>query len=89
MKIQRGMQTLITKWAKKISKKYGADCLVDFEDNDRRSFFFKYDGFIYDCVYYSGEFYESSIGSFKKMFEGTGWTYDYEDASVIIVYKED
>ena len=88
MKTQKGMQTLITKWAKKTSKKYNADCLVDFEDNDHRSFYFKYDGFIYDCVYYSGEFYHTCIGTFDKLFEGTGWTYDYEDASVIIVYKE-
>jgi len=89
MKTQKGMQTLITKWSKKIAKKHGMDCLIDFEDNDYRSFFFKYDGFIWDCLYYSGEFYESFIGSFDKIFKGTGWSYDYEDASVIIVYKGD
>jgi len=86
---QIGMQTLISEWAKKISKEINADCLIDFEDKDKRSFYFKYDGFIWDCLYYSGEFYSSRIESFDGIFEGTGWSYDYEDASVMIVYKED
>ena len=89
MKTKKGMQTLITNWAKKIAKKWDMDCLVNFEDNDERSFYFKYDGFIYECVYYSGEFYSIYIKSFMNLFKGTGWGYDYNNASVIIVYKED
>jgi len=89
VKTQKGMKTLITKWAKKTSKKFDADCLVDFEDIDKRSFYFKYDGFLWDCLCYIGEFYESSISSFDKIFERTGWSYDHENSSVMLIYKED
>lgn len=89
MKTKKGMKTLITKWAKKTSKRAGMDCLFDFEDKDERSFYFKYDGFLWDCLYYSGEFYRNNIAEFDMIFDKTGWSYEYEDASVIIVYKED
>ena len=89
MKTQKGMQTLITNWAKRSAKKFNADCLVDFEDIDNRSFYFKYDGFIYDCLYYTGGLYSSSIRDFDKAFGGTGWGYDCSEASVMVIYKED
>jgi len=83
------MQTLITNWTKRTSKKFDADCLVDFENKDNRSFYFKYDGFLWDCLYYTGEFYSRLIESFDRIFQGTGWNYDYDEASVMVVYKED
>jgi len=81
MKTQKGMQTLITNWTKRTSKKFDADCLVDFENKDNRSFYFKYDG--------TGEFYSRLIEGFDRIFQGTGWNYDYDEASVMVVYKED
>ena len=89
MKTQKGMQTKIAKYCKRITKKYDNDCLFDFEDKDERSFYFKYDGYLWECLYYSGELFEYYLTSFRKLFEGTGWSYDYEDASVMIIYKED
>lgn len=88
MRTQKGIKTLITKWAKRSAKKFNADCLIDFEDRDSRSFLFKYDGFIYDCLYYAGGLYASSIKSFNKMFEGTGWAYEYENSSIMTVFRE-
>lgn len=91
MKTQKGMKTLIRNWVNRETiKKFEAEsCPFSFEDNDNRSFYSKYDAVLYDCLHYSGEFYDMFIESFDKIFKGTGWSYDYEDASVIIVYKED
>lgn len=88
MKTKRGMQTRIADFCKRISKKADMDCLIDFEDKDWRTFYFKYDGFIYDCIHYNGEFYKYHGENFHKLFEKSGWNWGRESASVIVVYKE-
>ena len=85
---KKAIQARITKWCIKQAKKINADCLIAFEDLDKRRFYFKYDGFIYECLYYSGQLYNTSIDSFDKLFINSGWSYDYEDASVMIIFKD-
>lgn len=89
MKTKRGIKTVISNWAKKTSKEWKADCLFCFEEpeiNDKKSFYFKVDGFIYDAV---NAVNGCDSFSFSEIFECTGWNYEFDSASVLLIFKED
>lgn len=90
------IKKVISDWAKKTSKIWQQDCLFSFEKaymdqalktgkkEDLDSFWFKIDGFIYDAV---NAVNGCDSFSFAEIFEGTGWNYEFDSLSVLLIYK--
>ena len=81
------IKKVLSDWAKKTSKIWKQDCLFSFEGaQNPNSFFFKIDGFIYDAV---NAVNGCDSFSFSEIFEGTGWGYEFDSTSVLLIYEEE
>lgn len=79
------IKKVLSDWAKKTSKIWGQDCLFSFEGGQNEdSFFFKVDGFIYDAV---NAVNGCDSFAFEEIFENTGWNYEFDLPSVLLIYK--
>jgi len=84
---KKGIKKVISDWAKRTSKVWGQDCLFSFEEaQNLDSFYFKINGFIYDAV---NAVNGCDSFSFSEIFEGTGWNYEFDTPSVLLIYKGD
>jgi len=79
------IKKVLSDWAKKTSKVWGQDCLFSFEEaQNSDSFYFKIDGFIYDAV---NAVNGCDSFAFSEIFENTGWDYEFDTPSVLLIYK--
>lgn len=84
---KKGIKKVISDWAKRTSKIWKQDCLFSFEGaQNPDSFFFKVDGFIYDAA---NAVKGCDSFSFSEIFEDTGWNYEFNSPSVLLIYKEE
>ena len=85
MKTKRQIQEIIRKW---VLKTENEECIItENEGDDRKAFLFKYDGFIYEILWEGN--YPCHLKEFENLFNNTGWWFDFECPSVIIIFRED
>jgi len=85
MKTKKQIQKKIQDW---VIKTESEECVItESEDDNKKEFLFKYDGFIYEILWEGN--YPCFFKEFEDLFKNTGWCFDFALPSIMLVFRED